>query len=158
MCLITPLGKVSISIDGKEIDYTFKKINLDRLCNDVDARFFIIVPFTPNGKNHQISCTIKNYHPSSLDEIESGERLVLKSFYKKNTKLSIGAIGEALDNYDIITIGYDYENNYLSNGVSYEILDFTKTNQFVFAICWIDDYTDENELQTWFGADPTILH
>lgn len=116
------------------------------------------MPFTPNGKNHQISCTIKNYHPSSLDEIESGERLVLKSFYKKNTKLSIGAIGEALDNYDIITIGYDYENNYLSNGVSYEILDFTKTNQFVFAICRIDDYTDENELQTWFGADPTILH
>lgn len=157
MCLITPLGKVSISIDGKEIDYTFKKINPDRLCNDVDAHYFIIVPFTPNVKNHQISCTIKNYHPSSLDEIESGERLVLKSFYKKNTKLSIGAIGEALDNYDIITIGYDYENNYLSNGVSYEILDFTKTNQFVFAICWINDYTDENELQTWFGADPTTF-
>lgn len=67
MCLIMPLGKVSISIDGKEIDYTFKKINPDRLCNDVDAHYFIIVPFTPNGKNHQISCTIKNYHPSSLD-------------------------------------------------------------------------------------------
>ena len=39
---------------------------------------------------------------------------------------------------------YDYENDYLDNGVSYEIFDFTKT--------------DENELQTWFGADPTILH
>lgn len=53
---------------------------------------------------------------------------------------------------------YDYENDYLDNGVSYEIFDFTKTRQFFFAICWIDDYTDENELQTWFGADPTILH
>ena len=47
MCLITPLGKISISIDGKEIDYTFKKINPDRLCNDVDGRYSIIVPFTP---------------------------------------------------------------------------------------------------------------
>ena len=157
MCLITPLGKISISIDGKEIDYTFKKINPDRLCNDVDGRYSIIVPFTPNGKNHQISCTINNYLPSSLDEIESGERLALKSFYTINTKLSIGAIGEALDTYNIITIGYDYENDYLSNGVSYELLELTKTNQFVYAICWINDYTDENELQTWFGADPTTF-
>ena len=73
MCLITPLGKISISIDGKEIDYTFKKINPDRLCNDVDGRYSIIVPFTPNGKNHMYHLEMK-INKRTGDDMEIDDR------------------------------------------------------------------------------------
>ena len=52
---------------------------------------------------------------------------------------------------------YDHDNNYLDNGVSYKILKSTHTNQFVFGIAWIDNPKQDNEVQTWYGADPSIM-
>ncbi len=83
MFLNTPLGKINILIDNKSINYNYKLVSPDRLCKDVDGRYSITIPFTPDGKYHRISCVIEDYHPTPLDEIESGERLALKSFYKK---------------------------------------------------------------------------
>lgn len=33
----------------------------------------------------------------------------------------------------------------------------TKTTKFVFGIAWIDNVTAENDVQTWYGADPTLF-
>ena len=51
---------------------------------------------------------------------------------------------------------YDYENGYLTDGVQYELLPSTKTAKYTFGVAWISPCTDKNEIQTWFGADPTL--
>ena len=52
---------------------------------------------------------------------------------------------------------YDYDNDYFDNGVSYQILKNTQTNKYVFGIAWIVDQRPDNEVQTWYGADPSIM-
>ena len=52
---------------------------------------------------------------------------------------------------------YDYDNEYMGDGVSYLIMKETKTTKYVFGIAWIDNVTRENDVQTWFGADPTFI-
>ncbi|MCU6746601.1 hypothetical protein OCV51_02830 [Faecalicatena acetigenes] len=158
--LITPLGDIEIYIDDKVVEYTEKCITVSGdLCPDVSGKYAIAVVFYPDGKLHTISCKIKGYTLSKEDEIESGERLELKSFYKGNTKLSIGMEGEAgycfygTRSSEI----YDYDNDYMENGVSYLIREETKTTKYVFGVAWIENVTAENNWQTWYGADPTIF-
>ena len=52
---------------------------------------------------------------------------------------------------------YDYDNDYMEDGVSYLILKETKTTKYVFGVAWIEKVTTENDVQTWFGADPTLF-
>lgn len=142
------------------MEYTVKNIGAsERLCPDISGRFGIEILYEPDGKQHTISCRIKKYHASSRDEIEPGERLELKSFYRENTKLSIGMEGDAgyysdgTRDSDV----YDYDNDYMEDGVSYLIMEDTKTTKYVFGIAWIDNVTVENDVQTWYGADPTYF-
>ncbi len=83
----------------------------------------------------------------------------MKSFYKGHSKLSIGMEGEtgyfadgtrAFDTYD-------YDTEYLEDGVRYVINEDTKTDRYVFGVAWIENVTDDNDVQTWFGADPTMF-
>ena len=93
----------------------------------------------------------------------------------KNTRLTLGDSSYRLD-YDIIIdhqfidgkrvsddYDYDYDVEYLENGMSYLILKKTKTMRYVFGIAWIDDvgWDDADEecdrnIQTWFAADPAL--
>lgn len=92
----TPLGDIEIYIDNEKVEYTVKNIGASkRLCPDISGRFCIEILYEPDGRQHTISCRIKDYLASSRDGIESGERLELKSFYRENTKLSIGMEGDA---------------------------------------------------------------
>ena len=152
--LSTPLGDIEIYIDNEKVEYTVKNIGAsERLCPDISGRFGIEILYEPDGKQHTISCRIKK------DEIEPGERLELKSFYRENTKLSIGMEGDAgyysdgTRDSDV----YDYDNDYMEDGVSYLIMEDTKTTKYVFGIAWIDNVTVENDVQTWYGADPTYF-
>ncbi|GCA67561.1 hypothetical protein KGMB01110_19970 [Mediterraneibacter butyricigenes] len=158
--LSTPLGDIEIYIDNEKVEYTVKNIGAsERLCPDISGRFGIEILYEPDGKQHTISCRIKKYHASSRDEIEPRERLELKSFYRENTKLSIGMEGDAgyysdgTRDSDV----YDYDNDYMEDGVSYLIMEDTKTTKYVFGIAWIDNVTVENDVQTWYGADPTYF-
>lgn len=158
--LATPLGYIAIYIDDKKVDYIEKNIGIsDQLCPDVDGRYSIEVNFIPDGKVHTISCIIDKYISSKEDGIESGERLELKSFYRRNAKLSIGMEGEAGHYPDGTRFSdiYDYDNDYMENGVSYLILEETKTTKYIFGVAWIDNVTAENDVQTWYGADPTLF-
>ena len=49
---------------------------------------------------------------------------------------------------------FDYDNGYLADGVTYELLPFTKTEKYKFAIAWLNNCTP---VQTWLAADPIIL-
>ena len=149
--LTTPLGDIEIYIDNEKVEYAVKNIGAsERLCPDVRGRFCIEISYEPDGKQHTISCKIKKYHASSLE---------LKSFYRENTKLSIGMEGEAGYYSDGTRASdtYDYDNDYMEDGVLYQIMRDTKTTKFVFGIAWIDNVTAENDVQTWYGADPTLF-
>ena len=125
--LTTPLGDIEIYVDDNKVEYMEKNIRVsDKLCPDVSGRYAIKIDFIPDGKIHTISCKIKGHVSSEKDGIELGERLELKSFYKDNTKLSIG-------------------------------MEETKTTKYVFGIAWIENVTTENDVQTWYGADPTLF-
>lgn len=52
---------------------------------------------------------------------------------------------------------YKKRNYYMEDGVLYQIMRDTKTTKFVFGIAWIDNVTAENDVQTWYGADPTLF-
>ncbi len=43
---------------------------------------------------------------------------------------------------------YDYDNDYMVDGVSYLILEETKTTRYVFGVAWIENVTAENDVQT----------
>ena len=161
--LLTPFGEIKILIDGKEVPYLAQKGgNLDGLCQHVLGRYQITVSFNPDGKDHDIACV---FEPSCSYERtpETGERLECQSFYNdRRFKMSIGTEGEQgiYKNFD----EYDYDIDYLENGMSYHIETSTKTNSYVFGISWIDgvgwhdpiDEYDNREIETWYGADPTL--
>ena len=158
MKLVTPLGEIDILIDGREIEYDFQIVDVDSSCKDVEGRYAIQVSFVPDGREHIISCKIRDYKTSEMDDIESGENLELKSFYNGGAKLSIGMEGDSgYINGERISTIYDYDNEYQDDGVDYVILGVTKTQIFTFGVAWINNCTENNEVQTWFGADPTIM-
>lgn len=162
--LITPFGEIKICIDDNEIEYTAHRGKaLENLCPDIIGRYQIEVLFIPDGNEHKISCTfptVKNIKGYG----ESGEDLECQGFYGEDKiKLSIGTKCESglLQNF---SDKYDYDVEYLENGMEYLILSETKTEKYVFGIAWIDeiDVNDKSELainrdtQTWFAADPTL--
>ena len=157
--LKTPLGNIIIQIDNKTISYNAISAICDSTCNDLDGRYLICISFVPDGRKHVITCYIEDYLPSEKDDIESGENLELKSFYAKSCKLSIGMEGESgyyADGSRVSTV-YDYDNEYTKNGVKYVILPETITHKYNFGIAWINNVTNDNDVQTWFGADPTLV-
>ena len=159
--LETPFGKVMILTDDAETAYMIvKKQPNERLFPDVIGRYHICVDFVPDGKEHEIKCIIENI--SYLDRgPESGEMLECQSFYNAdNWKLSIGLECESgfLPDGRRWSDRYDYDANYLDNGMSYVILKETKTEHFKFGIAWINNVEDNHsrDVQTWFAADITI--
>ena len=153
--LITPFGEIKILIDGKATSYIAEEgRKLDVLCPHVLGRYQITVQFIPDGKEHTIACVFESnclYEKTP----ESGERLECQSFYNNQRfKLSIGIECEAGE--------YDYDADYLENGMAFLINADTKTEFYTFGIAWIDnvgwdDPIDDHgrDVETWYGADPT---
>ncbi len=165
--LITPFGEIEIKIDGQLIDYNAKEgRKIEALCPDVIGRYQICVDIPQDKKKHRVTCTFLScgdYESTT----EGGERLECNSFYNsKGIKMSIGLEGEAWSISDSVIseeYGYDYDIEYLEKGMSYIILETTKTSSYIFGIAWIDGVSwsnlqeDETRgVQTWFGADPTL--
>jgi len=156
--LVTPLGKIALYIDKKEADYTAASWEKDKMCSGLDGRYLLRIRFVPDGREHTISCRIQDYLPSPEDGIESGKRLSLKSFYKNGAKLSIGAKGESDYLWNKIRVSeFDYDTDYLEDGVCYVVLKTTKTTDYIFGLAWLCNYTEKNEVQTWCGADVSLI-
>ena len=151
----TALGDLDIQIDGKSINYEETSLPLDGAFYKLTGRYKITISFQPDGEFHTIACKIVDYKPSSLDEEEGDENLECKSFYKGDTKLSLGMEGDMcfLDGQRMSN--YDYDNELLPDGVQYLILPSTKTSIYSFGVAWITRYAKDTAIQTWLGADPT---
>ena len=164
--LLTPFGEIEIMVDGKTVPYSTREgRKLEGLCPHVLGRYQIEVRFIPDGKAHTIACVLGPDCAYGKTP-ESGERLECQSFYNdRRFKLSIGIecetgyVGEVR-----ATDKYDYDADYLENGMSFLIDQNTKTEQYTFGIAWIDnvgwkDSANEDigrDIETWYGADPTL--
>ena len=162
--LQTPFGEIDIMIDGVAIPYEAKEgSRLEGLCPNVLGRYQISVTFVPDGKEHEISCTFSPSFPYNRG-IESGEDLECQGFYGNDrVKMSIGLEGETEYTPDgqRVSDRFDYDEDYLENGMAYLILEGTKTERYTFGIAWIDDVgwhdaDDERDTETWFAADPNF--
>ena len=85
---------------------------------------------------------------------------------KKNEYLKlqqeVARYNQAYEDGEPLISDYDYDDLFEKrNGVyinAYVIIPFTKTSHFVFGVSWLNDCNSENDHQTWFGADPTIMN
>ena len=164
--LKTPFGEIEILIDGKATSYTAEEgRKLDVLCPHVLGRYQITVQFIPDGKDHTIACVFESDCINQRTP-ESGERLECQSFYNDSGfKMSIGLECEAgyIDGVHA-TNGYDYDADYLENGMSFLIDANTRTEHYTFGIAWIDNVkwddptgeSSDRDVETWYGADPTL--
>lgn len=143
--LETPLGKIKILKNNKEIDYVAEIYNADvppAKNKPLAGCYRINVDFE---ENDTISCELI----SSL-EIEKGnsggENYSCKVFQKDKTELTIGTFDE-INECSCVCV-------YLENGLIFENLIKGKTTQLVFGVSWVTDLQEYDD-RTWFASDPT---
>ncbi|MEI5908918.1 hypothetical protein WAK64_17865 [Bacillus spongiae] len=155
--LETPLSHIKLFVNEKEMDFTPIKLEkLDILCPNVNGRYLIQYEYKAEYINQTIKCCIPKINIEG--DVESGERLEAISFYKNNSKLTIGAEGEFVDADPSYRDHYfSYNGDYLPNGIEYQTNKKTKDRIFQFGVSWIHPCTGDNDIQTWFGADPTLM-
>lgn len=133
--LITPFGTIRVFVNNTETSYTYEPLPTNHRFPDVDGRYQI------NIGSHTESCTIRCIIPTFTDKAspETGERFEAVAFYQNGVKLTLGTVA----NFE------EQSGNLLSNGIE------VTTNKPVteFGICWMNNATEENDHQTWFGAD-----
>lgn len=150
--LLTTLGAIKLFVNDEELGFTAKKLDVGMHCQDVNGRYLIQYDYTSEIKKNQvIKCCIPSIDVKG--DSESGERLEAISFYQNDIKLTIGVDGEFSD----FPKDIDYSGDYLNNGIQYETYNTTANRKFYFGVFWIQPLTEENDVQTWFGADPTLM-
>lgn len=158
----TPFGEIKISIDDKDYPFytVFEHKDKTGIFPDILGCYRIVVDFKTDGCGHEIKCYIPGMKYKEISP-ESGENLECQSFYDDNgMKISFGVEGESgtlPDGYRF-SERYDYDVNYLENGISYVLRKESQGNRYVFGIAWIDGVVDnpERDIQTWFAADITL--
>ena len=156
MKLITPLGEITVLIDGNELEYSYKKLKSFKSCPDVKDRYAIEIDFLPDGMVHSIACVLSDLDERAKLNVESGEHLECVSVIFEDIKLSVGLEGDDLHMPDGTRISsYDYDIEYLKDGMAYTVLADTVTEKYVFGIAWLSPFCADNEIQTWYAADPT---
>lgn len=151
MKIQTPLGCVDIQIDNISVNYNYTELKADKRWI-VDGIYRIQVPNPMDNQAHTIACRI-NIPSTAEISSSSGECLETIRFNCGNIQVDIGI--EAEEGYN--DNNYDYGGEHLKDGIAYIIKPETKTESFVFGIAWLNHYNKENENNTWFSCDPTIL-
>lgn len=149
--LVTPLGAIKLFVNDEEVEFTAIKMDLDSRTPDVNARYLIQYDYESKMENQELKFCLHSIDVKG--DIESGEGFEAISFYRNDIKLTIGIEGEFTDfpKYS------EDSGNYLSNGIRYAPHHSTGDRKFNFGVCWIQPLTEENDIQTWFGADPTLM-
>ena len=149
--LVTPFGNVRLELDNEEISFETQKIEPNRK-NFPDVEGYLLRwKYEKDCIRHLLQCVI-DCESTEVRE-EGGERLEMTSVYREGGKLSIGVEAE-FSNLPVYE--YDYNGRNLSNGIEIEILPKTETQYFIFGVAWLKKCSEENDIQTWFAADPTI--
>lgn len=152
IALSTPMGSVELLLDGEPV--SFRNLSIEpneRLFPDVDAAHRLTYDFVSDGKSHSLYLRIKDCKFEANPE--TGELLEAVSFYKDYYKITLGCIASFGDSEDY---NLDYDGSLCEDGLEIYISKTTKSQTFKFGVCWIKECTDENDVQTWYGADPSI--
>ena len=130
--LLTPFCEIQILIDGEPVPYfPQERRKLDNLCPHVLRRYQISV------------------QSRGLGDVYKRQGLECEAGYINGARVSDE---------------YDYDAGCLENGVAFLIDRNTRTERYVFGISWIDhvswgnqtDDTIKRDVETWYGADPTL--
>lgn len=139
--LITPLGDINILIDGIKINYEATKLkNINKLWSDINERYLLKYYVNEKKDNYNIQCIISGLE--IVGEPESGENLEAISFYKDDLKLTIGINTDFLEE----------DGRLLDDGLEVNTHRILK-----IGVCWLCPFTPNNEIQTWYGADPIYM-
>lgn len=146
----TPFGKIKALFDGQPMAFS-------KICVDPDKRYFphvdkvyrIIINIEPDGKEHTLEFLLVDCEVEG--EPETGERLEAVSFYLGRGKITLGCYASFGDYKDY---DFDFGGDLKKNGIEISIFPTTATKQFFFGVSWVKRCTKENDVQTWFGADP----
>ena len=150
--LETPFGIVEILFDDVFVQFNCQDIGPNsRLFPDVNGAFRIFVDVELDGEEHRLKMKIRNCDVRG--DVENGELFESLAFYSGVGKLTLGCYASF---GDCDEFGLDYDGSLCSDGIEIYISASTRTSTFKFGVCWLDECTDENEVQTWFGADPSI--
>ena len=152
IALSTPFGSVELLLDNKPV--SFRHISIEpnkRLFPDVEAAHRLNCDFVADGNAHTLSFKIKDCDLKG--EPETGELLEAISFYKGNEKITLGCTASFGDYEDY---SLDYDGSICGDGMELYIAATTKSQTFKFGVCWLKECTDENDAQTWYGADPSL--
>lgn len=149
--LATPFGKINILLDGIPVLYIENKAADDRHTSQVDGAYLLRYEYKADGMAHRLCCVLSGDIESS--SFEGGERLEMTSMYCGNGKLSIGVEGDFCVPK---TFAYDYDGSNLHNGIELLLFAETRSQSVVFGVAWLNRVTKENDIETWFAADPTI--
>lgn len=146
----TPLGYLSISVDGHAIQISPSLLPVKTDLFVVDGRYGFSLTLPRQEQNSVIEALFSNFEESGWEcGVESGERLALISFNKKDTKVSLGTEG------DIAGIEYEY----LPFGIRLVISPECSRRMFRFIVAWITtDNMERDEIFTWFAADPMFIN
>lgn len=147
--LNTPFGKVTATFDGKPISFEYLCIDPDkRLFPDVDGAYRIKIDYVSDGREHTLLFLLSDCE--SDGEPETGERLEAVSFYPRDGKITLGCYASFGDYKDY---PFDFDGTLRKNGIEISVLPETKTRTMLFGVSWVEHCTEENDVQTWFGAD-----
>lgn len=146
--LKTVLGDIIIAINSQ--NFNLSPIKLSNIGSNyiVDERYKIVVDnIDVARKDMMIDCLLKKNEISNLTSYpEPGENLALISFISDDIKLSIGVEG------DIPGVSYEYN----SEGLRVKIDKETSIKKIIFFIAWKKLKNEQEEIYTWFAADPTL--
>ena len=74
--------------------------------------------------------------------------------YLNNGKITIGTKCEF--GLEDTVEWYGFDGILSKEGIEINIYEDTEDKDFIFGVSWLLSCNDNNEIQTWFGADQTI--
>ena len=142
--LKTPLGTVSICINGVYTEYEALEISFTRPpCKDKPITACYRIELDAKGC-HSIACTLDPISDGTKNTGDSGENYLNAEFIKDNCILTIG-MEDNNPAFESVSLPFGLQYN-----LNYSI------DKVVFGIAWATDYEGEHDIRTWYAADPTI--
>lgn len=158
--LKTPFGNIIIELNDRVIDYKTEELPLVSRSDDftlfsVEGRYKITPLIKEAYYPFRLKCLV-DCSPDMVDGsrsgLSTGERVFLNDLRSKNLKMNIGSFDEmdGLEGY-----GYTY------NGIEIIVSDDAHIKSAFFCVAWMtlssDNDETNNEIYTWFAADPGYL-
>lgn len=153
IALTTPYGDVTLYYDDEAAKFIYRSLDPHpRYFPNVNATHRLSFTFTPDGKEHRLRIVLEG--KGYVGGANPGDRFEAITFNEEGGEITIGC--EASFGCEVED-GYDFYRTMLRNGIEIDITPEIKQREFIFGVCWMTEFSDEYDCETWYGADPTIV-